>query len=243
MRRGFKGVWIKKEVWLNPDITIAEKCLLVEIDSLDNEDDKGCFASNEYLAEFLNCAPGTIANMITSLKKRGYIKQVFFDGRNRGLSTLLRESRVPEFGRAEHTEAGEQSTPIEDYTLYSKEPIKKRVRVKHTFVPPTQEEVREFFKENGQPIDVADKAYDHYTKDDAKWHDSQGNPVRNWKQKCRTVWFNSKFNSTNNDGKKTEAAGSSTNKRGANRGGFSNEELGATFNEQGGTNFTEGSTV
>ena len=46
--RDFKGVWIPKEIWLNTDLSIIEKVLLVEIDSLDNSD-RGCFASNEYL--------------------------------------------------------------------------------------------------------------------------------------------------------------------------------------------------
>ena len=48
--RDFKGVWIPKEIWLNTDLSIIEKVLLVEIDSLDNSD-RGCFASNEYLAK------------------------------------------------------------------------------------------------------------------------------------------------------------------------------------------------
>ena len=41
--RDFKGVWIPKEIWLNPDLTLVEKCLLVEIDSLDNEHERGLF--------------------------------------------------------------------------------------------------------------------------------------------------------------------------------------------------------
>jgi hypothetical protein len=33
--RDFKGVWIPKEIWINTDLSIIEKVLLVEIDSLD----------------------------------------------------------------------------------------------------------------------------------------------------------------------------------------------------------------
>lgn len=51
MERDFKGIWIPKEIWLNTHLTMNEKLFLVEIDSLDNE--KGCFASNDYFAEFL----------------------------------------------------------------------------------------------------------------------------------------------------------------------------------------------
>ena len=54
--RDFKGVWIKKEIWLNTNLTLIEKVLIVEIDSLDNSE-RGCFASNEYLAKFVNLIP------------------------------------------------------------------------------------------------------------------------------------------------------------------------------------------
>lgn len=83
--RDFKGVWIPKEIWLNHDLNPAEKCLLAEIDSLDNSEEKGCFASNEYLGKFIGISEGSCANLISSLKKRQHLVQVFFDGRNRGL--------------------------------------------------------------------------------------------------------------------------------------------------------------
>ena len=85
MKRDFKGVWIPAALWLEPDTNITEKCLLVEIDSLDNDPEKGCFASNEYLGKFIGVSAGRCANMVSDLKKRGYVEQVIFDGRNRGL--------------------------------------------------------------------------------------------------------------------------------------------------------------
>ena len=89
--RDFKGVWIPKDIWLNTDLSIIEKVLLVEIDSLDNSD-RGCFASNEYLAKFVQLSEGRVANIISDLKKRKFIIQVFFDGRNRGLRISKSES-------------------------------------------------------------------------------------------------------------------------------------------------------
>ena len=83
--RDFKGVWIPKHLWLNPDLSPIEKLFLAEIDSLDNDPKKGCFASNEYFGEFFQISEGRAANIISSLRKRGYIIQVFFDGRNRGI--------------------------------------------------------------------------------------------------------------------------------------------------------------
>ena len=92
--RDFKGVWIPKSIWLNPELSITEKCLLVEIDSLDNDDTKGCFASNEYLAGFIGLSAGRVANMVSDLRKRGFVMQVFFDGRNRGLRVPMLHENV-----------------------------------------------------------------------------------------------------------------------------------------------------
>lgn len=83
--RDFKGVWIPKEIYLHKELSWSEKILLIEIDSLDNDEEKGCFASNKYLAEFIGISESSMANMISKLKAQKYIFQVFFDGRNRGL--------------------------------------------------------------------------------------------------------------------------------------------------------------
>ncbi len=84
MKRDFKGIWIPAAVWLDESLTITEKCMLAEIESLDN-DERGCYASNEYLGKFLGISTGSAANMISKLKGMGLIVQLFFDGRNRGL--------------------------------------------------------------------------------------------------------------------------------------------------------------
>ena len=98
--RDFKGVWIPKEVWLNENLSIVEKCLLVEIDSLDNSE-RGCFASNEYLANFFKLSESRMANIISDLKKRGFINQIFFDGRQRGLRIVKSEVWFTENDKAD----------------------------------------------------------------------------------------------------------------------------------------------
>ncbi len=55
------------------------------------------------------------------------------------------------------------------------------------FVPPTQEEVTEYFKANGYPESLAVKFFKGY--DVAEWKDRSGNPVKSWKQKAVHVWF------------------------------------------------------
>ena len=70
--RNFKGVWIPKNVWLDKDLTLIEKCFLVEVDSLDNEN--GCFASNAHFSEFFAISKGRCTQILKSLEKKEYIK-------------------------------------------------------------------------------------------------------------------------------------------------------------------------
>lgn len=87
MERDFKGVWIPKEIWLDTRLNALDKIILVEINSLDGED--GCFASNEYLAEFCQCSEAKVSKAISLLAELGYVKVVRFDGRKRFLKTCL----------------------------------------------------------------------------------------------------------------------------------------------------------
>lgn len=69
-----------------------------------------------------------------------------------------------------------------------KAPAKKRT-VKE-FVPPTIDEVKQYFKDNGYSEETAVRGYEHYKEGD--WTDSDGRKVVNWKQKMRTNWFHDK---------------------------------------------------
>ena len=81
--RDFKGIWIKKEIWLDDRLTALEKVVLAEIDSLDTEDGVGCYASNQYLAEFCKCSEVKISKTISKLIDLGYIYISSFNGRQR----------------------------------------------------------------------------------------------------------------------------------------------------------------
>ena len=107
--RDFKGVWIPKETWLNTDLSIIEKVLLVEIDSLDNSE-RGCFASNEYLAKFVQLSESRVAHIISDLRKRNYLMVVFTDGRNRGLKCCKQQSSYAENSKAELLKSTKQSS-------------------------------------------------------------------------------------------------------------------------------------
>jgi len=113
--RDFKGVWIPKEIWLNTDLSIIEKVLLVEIDSLDNSE-RGCFASNEYLAKFVQLSESRVAHIISDLKKREYIVVVFTDGRNRGLKLHPQQSRFAKNSKAASLKTTKQSSQNQQHS-------------------------------------------------------------------------------------------------------------------------------
>lgn len=66
---------------------------------------------------------------------------------------------------------------------------KKPRKTKNEFIPPSLEEVISYFKENHYLSQSAIRAFKHY--DLANWHDTNGKPVLNWKQKISTNWFKS----------------------------------------------------
>ena len=86
--RDFKGVWIPKEVWLDTRLNALEKVILTEIDSLD-QGEKGCYASNEHLAEFCQCSKTKVSTAVKKLIDCGYIYVQNFDGRKRELKSRL----------------------------------------------------------------------------------------------------------------------------------------------------------
>lgn len=64
---------------------------------------------------------------------------------------------------------------------------KKDSKSKKIFEPPTLDEVKKYFKENGYTESSAEKSFNYYSVSD--WVDGKGNKVKNWKQKMQGVWF------------------------------------------------------
>lgn len=58
---------------------------------------------------------------------------------------------------------------------------------KKKFIPPTLDQVKEYFLEKGYTEQAAKKAFDYYEAGD--WVDSKGNSIKSWKQKMNGVWF------------------------------------------------------
>ena len=58
---------------------------------------------------------------------------------------------------------------------------------KSVFTPPLLEDVISYFQEKGYSKKSAEKAFEYYNI--GNWKDSNGNQVKNWKQKMQGVWF------------------------------------------------------
>ena len=71
--RAFRGIWIPAEVWLSPDMTLQEKVMLVEINSLQHPE-RGCFKSNKALAEFFQLSASRVTEVIASLAMKGLVR-------------------------------------------------------------------------------------------------------------------------------------------------------------------------
>lgn len=68
-----------------------------------------------------------------------------------------------------------------------KSSAKKEKKGNKKFIPPTLDEMKEYFVANGFDVDLARRVWQGYKE--ADWHDSQGKPIKNWKQKVIHVWF------------------------------------------------------
>lgn len=89
MNRDFKGIWIPREIWLDKSLTLLERALWAEIHSLFDREMGGCYASNEYLAEFAGVQERRLQQMLANLKARGWLVQVSFDGRKRVIKAVV----------------------------------------------------------------------------------------------------------------------------------------------------------
>jgi hypothetical protein len=106
MNRDFKGVWIPREVWLNRTISNNAKILWSEIWSLHDRESGGCYASNEYLSEFMNVKLSRLKEIMKELRDADLLEDVSFDGRQR----IIR-AKIPPVDYGGQQLAGKPATP------------------------------------------------------------------------------------------------------------------------------------
>ena len=201
MERDFKGVWIPKEIWLNKELTLQEKVMLVEIDSLDNED--GCFASNKYFADFFELSITRISHVISNLVNKGWLDVTYEKNGKQIIRRIMKIKRppYPAFDtycvnskggiadmQGEYCEnSKDNNTSINNTNISKKENI-----LKERFKKPTLEEVQTYCLERNNNIN-AELFIDYYESNG--WKVGK-NSMKDWKAAVRT-W--EKKNSTKVD--------------------------------------------
>jgi helix-turn-helix protein len=94
--RNFTHITIPAEIWLRRDISMQAKALWAELRSLHSNEHGGCFASEEYLCEFLQLKRRRFYQILKELKNAGLMELVHFNGRQ-----TIRRAIVPlvEYGK------------------------------------------------------------------------------------------------------------------------------------------------
>lgn len=83
-----KGLWIPGEILHDPDLTPQEKMLASLIWHMDQQ--HHCYASNRWFGTQMRLSERTIINMISSLRKKGVIKQLSWNGKFRVMTYIGR---------------------------------------------------------------------------------------------------------------------------------------------------------
>lgn len=182
MERDFKGVWIPRTVWLDERLNALDKIILTEIDSLDIGE-RGCYASNKYIADFCQCSETKVSTAISKLIEYGYLYVQKFDGRQREL-----KSRLSNFERQNLKKCKADFEILKESNTFNntnnntvnkdigEEPKRKR------FVPPTLEEVQAYCNERRNNVN-AERFIDYYTSNG--WLVGK-NKMKDWKAAVRT---------------------------------------------------------
>lgn len=153
--------------------------------------------SLQYLAEWTGATKQGVIKNLKSLQEKGYIyKREIHKGSmkfctysaNVSEFNTIKQSLIPH--STEFNSTVKLSLPNNiDNTIVDNidNPIKKHTK----FIPPTLEEVQQYIDERKSPID-AKYFIDFFSIRD--WHDSNGKPVRCWKQKLITWEMREKKN-------------------------------------------------
>jgi hypothetical protein len=85
--------------------------------------------------------------------------------------------------KPKQTESKTEANKNKNKNKNNNENKKENENKNKNFTPPTLEEVKTWFIENGSTAQAGAKAWQYYN--DGEWIDSKGTPVKNWRQKMR----------------------------------------------------------
>lgn len=156
-QRQFRGVWIPKEIWLNKNLTQQEKMMLVEIDSLEDEE-KGCWASNKHFVNIFGITASRTSQVIQSLYKKGYIR-IDYDMNGKEVETRhIRINRppYPEKTGMLKTDIGMLKNDTE-VCQFPKEGYVNFLKENNTYINNTNKNIKEGYFENEDVNELFDE--------------------------------------------------------------------------------------
>lgn len=160
---------IDNAVFMDNSISYKAKGLLCQMLSLPD----GWQFSIEGLAALSSDGKASVSSALKELEEAGYLRreQIKEDGRYAGVDYIVSETKFSDF-------------PYPEIQLSENQPqLNTKESITKEYTPPTVEEIRQYVQEKNLMVD-ADYFYEYY--EDKHWTDKGGDPVKNWKLKCRT---------------------------------------------------------
>lgn len=195
-----KGIWIPIDIWKDKNLSWNEKLLYLEIDSF-TSNDKDCFISDEYIANFLGINTTNANKTLSSLIKKGYVIKTRFDGRHRFVKAALSTSTTLNCHEQQTSHAHDSTIIINNNKDNTTNTITINEKEKKSkgFVKPTIQEIQAHILKKGYTFD-AEAFYAHYESNG--WKVGK-NPMKDWKAACTTWAKNRNNNNNNNYGRET----------------------------------------
>jgi len=191
------GAYVPFHVLSCTDITSSDKLVYAVISGLSSE--RGwCWASNETIAKKVCLKKDSVSKIISKLVEKKFVKRrEIRDERGEIVERRLSINHIiaPTLSDFDENPIGLKSDTssiklrisiedeIEDSNNIKKENIKRK---KVDFEPPTLDEVKRYFIENGYSPIKGEQAFNYYSS--SNWVDKNNKQVLNWKLKMQ-MWF------------------------------------------------------
>ena len=193
---------IQREI-MRSDVSVYSKavyCLLVSYAG----EKESCFPSLKTMCDDLQISKPTVIKSLKELIKIGFLvadrtRTVMGDFANNvyyPMYILQNDMVVNKVDNGEQLQLLPVVNEVDTKNNSLKKGLSKDKPVKQTglkskkekkFIPPTPQEVIDYFKQKGYTAEAAKRAHEYY--DCADWKDAKGQPVLSWKQKMISVWF------------------------------------------------------
>lgn len=135
MSRSFTHLVIPSGIWLRRDICMQAKCLWAELHSLHSKDAGGCYASEDYLCDFLQLKRRRLYELLAELKNAGLVETVSFDGRRTVRCAIVPEVEYKVCGKVHSSSAEKCTPPVQDSALPTYIESKEKSKDKKNTLP------------------------------------------------------------------------------------------------------------